>query len=151
MFIVLFSVSRNVCNNSYHFPLSSSPSPSDNNHDHITRNIFLINYIIKIVLLDIPKIHILLFSSIILNYLCLLQLSTNVNYVTFNTDLTVCRTKRKPVFVSPRIPIYFSLILLSTIVIEYPENLQVFWVVFPIPNYGRIINLILKFHKTLHF
>ena len=152
MSIIMFSVSRYVCNN---FP-STLPSRPPSNHyssrhiyDPITSNVFPSNYHITIVVLDIPKILFLLFGLIIMTSLCFLQLSSHVRYVTFNTDLTVC-PKNRFVLASHRdIPLNISLIMFIIALNEHPENFQALCFVLSIQNYGSIINLILTFKKTL--
>ena len=147
MSIIIFSFVRYVCNNYCPSALSSRPSTSTH---HSTCPIYdLSKYNITIVFPDIPKILISLVGLIIMTFFCFQRLSSNVRYVTFNTDLTVC-LKKKPVSVSPPcMSIYVSLIMFVMFSSEHPAHFQVLWIVFSNPNFDSIINIIHKFNKTL--
>ena len=134
----------------YNSPPCPVPFPSPFVIKNISnkRNFSFYDYKTEIGLHDIPKILIIFIGLILLLSLSHLQLCTTVRYVTLNTDLTVCST-RKSVSASPQCITIFSLIALGLILTESSENYQYLWIICPYQIFYSIISLVLKFHKTL--
>ena len=94
--------------------------------DHNCENI-IANRIFEFSLIDIPKFLILLLVSGIFNFLCFLDLSANVSYVPFATDLSLHRHKKRYFSVLPYvISKFISPFLLAMLLTEYTETLLIF-------------------------
>ena len=144
LFSCLFLLSNYVCNNPRSIPLS----PFISRH---TKYLPTVNekLNIKIDINSYDSLNFLFLGSgfVALLALLYLHLCNYVRYVTFNTNLTLCR-KRNITSNSPQcIRILLSLLLIGLLLIERPDNL-ILLVIYPNPNYG-ILDYSLKFRKRL--
>ena len=105
-------------------------------------------YGIEISYYDAIQISIFGSGLLILLMLSLLHLCTFVNYVSFNTELNLCRKKKTSLISSQSLTTYLLLNLLGFILLNEYEKEQIFLFIFymiqNVGNIGNIFNLLFK-------
>ena len=132
-------------------PLHSPPCP---NHLRVNNSASPSLTNIKLNFYDALYTFILSLGLLTLLRLALLYLSTQVSYVSFNTDLNL-RTKKRNFLASTllasteSISLYLSLVMLSVVISECEKELFVVFIIRTNPNFGYVVGLSLKYSKNI--
>ena len=129
------------------FSYMFSPSPTPLPHTQNLSEFSIKCEKIGLKWISMPQIILLGSGLVSLFWFILLHLCNQVNFVTFNTNLTLFKKKSNPIF--PKFWLYLLLVLLGLLLSEYPENFYIHFSQHFIPNLAFIINIDHNAYKCL--
>ena len=97
--------------------------------------------------INVPQIVVFGFGLVGLFWVILLYLCNQVNFATFNTNLTLFKKKSNLTF--PKFWLYLLLVLLGLLLNEYPEDFSIQFFQHYFPNFAFPVNIDPNTYKCL--